>query len=419
MTAFDRIEPRMAELLGELASAQVPDYVDDMLQQAAVSRQRPAWSSLERWIPMAVLARTQSMRPLPWRLIAIGAAILLLLGAVLTYIGSQPPPLPAPFGPARNGDIVFGTVDGEILAFDPAAGTSRTLISGDDTDSDPWFTNDGTRFAFDRDTQGSGRALYIASADGSGVHQLLEPDAVIEKFDWSPSGDRFYLSRGGGPRGLVTIVNASDGAPTSFELEMDVFGVLWRPNSDQLIVTGETTSELATRERGFYLVRPDGTGLEEIVASPTIINEPTVSPDGSKIAYATWDTGAEGRIHVFDIEAGVEIGPDFSPTFDYTDLTPVFSPDGSKLMVERYDVDGYRPTILSIDGRAAPVALGAHHPEMTNGARAIFSPDGTKVLATYQDDGTTWMLDTSTGAAEEMRWPIPRGSSATWQRLAP
>jgi TolB protein len=318
-------------------------------------------------------------------------------------------------------------VDGEIVAFDPATGVSRTLIAGDDTDSDPWFTNDGTRFAFDRSTQGSGRALYIANADGSGVHQLLEADAVIEKFDWSPSGDRFYLSRGDDPGGQVTIVDANDGTSTSFQLEMDVIGLevdvvgaVWRPNSDQLIVTAQGTSGLPSgRERGFYLVRPDGTGLERIVESTTIINEPTVSPDGSKIAYATWDTGAEGRIHVFDIEAGVEVGRDFSPSFDYTDLSPVFSPDGSKLMVERYDVDGYRLTILSIDGREAPVAMGVHHPESTNGARAIFSPDGTKVLATYQDDRTTWLLDTTTGAAEEMRWPIPRGSSATWQRLAP
>ena len=92
-------------------------------------------------------------------------------------------------------------------------------------------------------------------------------------------------------------------------------------------------------------------------------------------------------------------GRDFSPSFDYTDLSPVFSPDGSKLMVERYDVDGYRLTMLSIDGREAPVAMGVHHPESTNGARAIFSPDGTKVLATYQDDRTTWLLDTTTGAA--------------------
>ena len=40
-----------------------------------------------------------------------------------------------------------------------------------------------------------------------------------------------------------------------------------------------------------------------------------------------------------------------------------------------------------------PVAMGVAHPEMTNGARVTFSPDGTKVLATYQDDGTTWLLD--------------------------
>ena len=33
MTAFDRIEPRLPELMAELAPASVPDYFDDMLRQ--------------------------------------------------------------------------------------------------------------------------------------------------------------------------------------------------------------------------------------------------------------------------------------------------------------------------------------------------------------------------------------------------
>ena len=64
MTAFDRIEPRLPELMAELAPASVPDYFDDMLRQTGRTRQRPAWASLERWLPMDVIARpAPSERP--------------------------------------------------------------------------------------------------------------------------------------------------------------------------------------------------------------------------------------------------------------------------------------------------------------------------------------------------------------------
>ena len=124
MTTFDRFEREIPELMAELAPPRVPDYFDDMLRQAARTRQRPAWSALERWIPMGVIARTQPMRPMPWRLIAIGIALLLLAGAALLYAGSRPH-LPAPFGPARNGQILFATLDGEIMTIDPSTGAAK------------------------------------------------------------------------------------------------------------------------------------------------------------------------------------------------------------------------------------------------------------------------------------------------------
>jgi Mrp family chromosome partitioning ATPase len=78
MTSFDRIEQRMPELMADLASAGVPDYFDSMLQQAAATRQRPAWASLERWLPMGAVARTDTLRSPALRPILV----LLLLGHV-------------------------------------------------------------------------------------------------------------------------------------------------------------------------------------------------------------------------------------------------------------------------------------------------------------------------------------------------
>ena len=103
MTAFDRFEHDLPELMTELAAARVPDYLDDMLRQSARTRQRPRWSALERWIPMGVIARTAPIRQVPWKGIALAALLILALAAALTvYVGSRQRTAPPPFGPAKG-----------------------------------------------------------------------------------------------------------------------------------------------------------------------------------------------------------------------------------------------------------------------------------------------------------------------------
>ena len=99
MTAFDRLEPRVPELMNELAPARVPDYFDDMLRQTAGTRQRRRWSSLERWLPMGVMARTDTIRQVPWRPIAIAAVLVVAAATAMVLLaGSWRRLPPAPFG---------------------------------------------------------------------------------------------------------------------------------------------------------------------------------------------------------------------------------------------------------------------------------------------------------------------------------
>ena len=199
---------------------------------------------------------------------------------------------------------------------------------------------------------------------------------------------------------------------------MDRSAVAWRPNHDQLLLTtDEPGPDRPTIS--FFLVGADGTGLRQVVGSPSVVNQPAMSPDGSMLAYPTWDDGAEGRIQILAIDSGQESPIDFAPEFAFTDLEPVYSPDGTKLLVSRYDIDGYRPTILPADGHGAVRPLGDHHLDGSNGAIVSFSPDGTQVLATYQDDGTTWLYDANTGEGRKLDWVLPRGTAASWQRVAP
>ena len=121
MTRFDRVEPRLAELITELAAPSLPDYTDDVLARTAGLRQRPRWTLLERWLPMGVLAQRSVYIPrVPWRAIIVAALLLVVVAATLAWVGSQRRAAP-PFGPARNGLIMY-TVDGDLLSWDPDHG---------------------------------------------------------------------------------------------------------------------------------------------------------------------------------------------------------------------------------------------------------------------------------------------------------
>ncbi len=106
MTAFDRMEPRIPELMDELAPAHLPDYFGDMLRETARTRQRRASLSIERRLPMGVIARTDAIRQVPWRPIAIAAVLAIAAATAATMIaGSWRRPPPPPFGPTSRAQV--------------------------------------------------------------------------------------------------------------------------------------------------------------------------------------------------------------------------------------------------------------------------------------------------------------------------
>ena len=210
--------------------------------------------------------------------------------------------------------------------------------------------------------------------------------------------------------GDIRFVDAEDGSETTIHVDFAVRGASFRPGTDELVLAAPGA---------YYRIGSDGTGLRMIVEDVDSLDQFGISPDGSMLAYATWATGAEGRIHVVDIDSGRLISEGFDPGFAYNDLVPTFMPDGRSLLVERHDASGYKPTILPLDGGPA-VPMGEYHPSSTGGAGMTIAPDGTSVIASYRDDGQTWLLDTATGGGERLEdWRVPDEDQVTWQRMAP
>ena len=122
MTASTRYERNLPGILDDLSAGPAPEYLDDVFARTGRMRQRPGWTFPERWLPVADITRTRAFAPAPpWRLIAVALVVIaLVLAALLVVAGSQRKVAP-PFGPARNGEIVYDSA-GDLYVGDPVTG---------------------------------------------------------------------------------------------------------------------------------------------------------------------------------------------------------------------------------------------------------------------------------------------------------
>jgi hypothetical protein len=192
MTAEQRFERELPELLTDLLAAPAPDYRDDIVHATARIRQRPRWMFPERWLPVQLegLIRNEAP-PLPWRALGVLALIALAIVGVLLVAGSREVPLPAPFGLASNGLIAFGDEDGVAL-LDPTTGARRDVATG----MEPQFSPDGSKLAYYGRDANDRATLVVAAADG-GSPRVLEPpipDGPMGWFVWSPDGRTLYYN---------------------------------------------------------------------------------------------------------------------------------------------------------------------------------------------------------------------------------
>lgn len=95
MTSIDSFDPfdrRIRDAIEEIAAARRPDYVDDVLQLTAGSRQRPRWSFPERWLPVNRLSYA-----------AVALAIVVLAGGAVILTGFHVAPnVAAPTSPGTS-----------------------------------------------------------------------------------------------------------------------------------------------------------------------------------------------------------------------------------------------------------------------------------------------------------------------------
>jgi Tol biopolymer transport system component len=432
MMPTERFERQLPALLTELAEPRTPDYLDDLLRQTATTGQRPAWSFLERWLPVLDLdiARQPVVSsPVPWRTIGLGFALMALLVAMVAVIAiGAPADPPPPFGQARNGLVAFAR-GGDIVAVDAVTGDSTALVTGPETDLNPRWSLDGTRIAFERKADGDRGAglLYVVDANGTGLTRLTpEPLPGIESYSFSPDGTQVLISAWpGNAPGIV--VAATDGSQVrQLELPGPATNAAWRPPDG---------SEILFMERGDYVIGFGGIFAIDVASGAirTVLEADPVrhrawarwSPDGSQIAYTEWvDAGTlTAQVHIMSADGRDDRLLPMPPDAVWQ-MSPAWSNDGTKLLVIRGYSGGYEEGVavaVPVDGSSPGVEID--FPGVINAECCStweWAPDDSMILGTPTDvTGRRLeqvLLDPVAGSYRILPWTTT--SYPSWQRLA-
>lgn len=413
MTVDDRFVRSLTDWLDGQVGLGTPGYLDDVLIRTRQTRQRHWWSSLERWLPMDTTLRLAPLPKLSLLLVVIG--LLVALAAIVVVVGSQTR-LPAPFGPAENGNVLYGT-EGDIYVLTPDGG-HKAIVSGPTNDFAPYFALDGSKFAFLRATGGPGRtALMLANVDGSNVRPLTDSLEDLSDAVWSPTGSHIALASRIDKELSVWTLDVVTGSQKILVSGMRAESLVWTPDSRELIFRGETVGR-APLTYGLYRVGADGSGLHAILP-PTDNGEhwqnPALSPDGTRIIYTQWDPHIGGRLWVVDMDGQHQQMLRFDAARNsQSDFFAEWSPDGTKIVFNRGTAQvTYHLAVGSVGGGAV-VDIG---PELAWDAAAIaaFSPDGSKVIARYSN-GETWIFDVDGGPGQ--RIDVSTSYLMSWQRVA-
>jgi Tol biopolymer transport system component len=347
MTAFDRFDPferRITDAIDEIAVARVPDYLDDILQLTARSSQRPRWSFPERWFRVdTVMAPPGFVRRVPVRTLMIVALLAILAAAALVlYVGSRNR-VPLPFGPARNGLLVYSD-NGDLYARDVLTGDPRLFIGGVGDQSSPAYSPDGQYISFVT-SNNDGDHFMIASADGTSPRQIaLIPPSGDAQAAWAPDSRRVALIYEVNSRPSLSIVPIDGSPATVLDFgDLRPHDVSWNPRASEVLLVRFDTprghSEL-------YTVHADGSqrhslGLEDVSAFGTAytLSGSTWAPDGLTIAHNAILTrpgaafGGIFRVHLVNVDGSHQRAVPEPPSEDIQEAWPQYSPDGAWILV--------------------------------------------------------------------------------------
>jgi WD40-like Beta Propeller Repeat len=424
------VDRQMFEFLESEVGPSSANYLDEVLERVADVRQRRAWTSIRRWVPLELPPTPWAFgRPLEIRAIVVLAILALVLAALgVMAIGSSRH-FPPPYGLARNG-LLISSSGGDLFRVDRATGATTPIVADGNFDFGPGFSRDGSKLLFLRAGPANcglpdcGLMLVVANPDGSAAHAITPAVPGLDWVDWSPDSTRIaFISRRDGS-GLLNVVNADGTDLRTLDVGRPAHLPSWLPpDGAEIVFRGEQLRGFDPPV-GIFAVRPDGTGLRQISTRPPSddrdYEDLALSPDGTRLLYR--ESGDHPRVHVLDLRSGADaVLPE--PPGSPGEQNPIFSPDGIRVAYLRFLDSNFSAVQLIVtyaDGRDTGVAIGpsaAVGPDGPTITNFVFTPDGTALVANFDEEHVTRLVPLD-GSPPTV---LSRGDGAAvgYQRVAP
>ena len=188
----------------------------------------------------------------------------------------------------------------DVYTIRPDGSDQREITFSQAVDTDPTWSGDGTKIAFETDRNGN-FDIYSANADGSSATAVANTSLDEEDPSWS-RGDRIAYTveaanhatrqiwvmngEGSGKKQLTNTANFSENPN-------------WSPDG-QWIVFESDRAEKGNLD--IYKMHPDGTGLVQLTDSPALDALAAFSPDGKEIVFVS-DRAAQGSRKLYVMNA--------------------------------------------------------------------------------------------------------------------
>ncbi len=229
--------------------------------------------------------------------------------------------------------------------------------------------------------------VEVISADGS-VRAALIPSGFLEPA-WSPDGTRLALTQADSWFGCSIYTVRGDGSKRVRLTESYYcdHSPGWSPDGTKIaFASGDVMCFDDCRVR-IYVVNVDGPSfvprLVPLLGTGSGWNDrPSWSPDGTKIAFESWDwLTADYDIYVMNADGSGAMNLTHNPGLD---TEPTWSPDGTLAFVRDGDI-----WVMNADGSGA-TNLTANLGFESNPA---WSPDGSKILFVSAPQNSCWSPD--------------------------
>ena len=253
---------------------------------------------------------------------------------------------------------------------DPYAPVRLTDNPNDDTG--PNWTKDG-RIRFSRLYPDNRAESWVMNADGSGQSPVGMPQGK-RIFSWSPDEQKMLYQKEGDTS--KTYLSNADG---SGEILLPFRSGNWSADSKMIV----HHAKVAATNYDIFVYWVENAENRNITNHEAFDADPSFSPDGSKVAFAS---GRDGNAELYSINVD---GSNLRRlTFDpKIDSHPAYSPDGTQLLFnsdrENENGDVY---LMSADG-SNPVKVTNWDKSNETAGPGSWSPDGTKIAFFSDRDG--------------------------------